>query len=66
MSTAATLFLALGLPLLVVLAFTVLLLRHPDRLPPLLQRFTRREAMLWNIGIGLLIALSALRYLLTR
>jgi hypothetical protein len=50
----------------VVLAFTVLLLRHPDRLPPLLQRFSRREAMLWNIGIGLLIALSALRYLLKR
>ena len=66
MSTPATLFLALGLPLLVVLTFTVLLQRHPDRLPFLLKHFSRREAMLWNIGIGLLISLSALRYLLGR
>jgi len=66
MSAMTTLFLALALPLLMVGVFTLLLLRHPHRLPRLLQRLSRREAMLWNIGIGLLIALSALRYLLGR
>jgi hypothetical protein len=63
MSTPALLFLALGLPLVAVGAFTVLLLRYRGRLPRWLQRVSRREAMLWNTGIGLLIALSALRFL---
>ena len=66
MSSPATLLLALGLPLLLMLGFTLVLMRHRERLPRLVQRLSRREAMLWNLGIGLLIALSALRYLLGR
>jgi len=66
MSSPATLLLALGLPLLLMLGFTLVLMRHRERLPRLVQRLSRREAMLWNLGIGLLIALSALRYLLRR
>jgi hypothetical protein len=66
MSSPATLLLALGLPLQLMLGFTLVLMRHRERLPRLVQRLSRREAMLWNLGIGLLIALSALRYLLRR
>jgi len=66
MSATTTLFLALALPLLAMAVFTWLLLRFPERLPHWLQRLSKREAILWNIGIGLLISLSALRYLLGR
>jgi hypothetical protein len=60
------LLLALGLPLLLITVFSLLLLRHPERLPAILQRLSRREAMAWNIGVGLIIGLSALRWLLKR
>jgi hypothetical protein len=66
MSASVSLLLALGLPLLLVVGLTLVLMRHREHLPPLLQRLSRREAMLWNIGIGLLISMSALRYLLSR
>ncbi len=64
MSTPLALLLALGIPLLLVLSLTLLVWNHPERLPQALQRLSRREALFWNIGIGLLIALSAIRYLM--
>jgi len=45
----------------------VLALEHwGDRLPPWLQRLAERPAWLWNTGIGLIIGLSLLRWLLQR
>ena len=37
-----------------------------DRLPPWLQRLAERPAWLWNTGIGLIIGLCLLRWLLQR
>ncbi len=56
---AADLLLALLLP-------TVLLLQHGSRLPHWLERLRRHRSLLWNSGIGLIIGLSALRWLLAR
>jgi hypothetical protein len=45
----------------------VLALEHwGDRLPPALGRLSERPSWLWNIGIGLIIGLSLLRWLLQR
>jgi hypothetical protein len=35
-----------------------------DRLPPRLQSLAERPSWLWNAGIGLIIGLSLLRWLL--
>jgi hypothetical protein len=43
-----------------------LLLQRGKPLPPWLQRLSDRPAWIWNVGIGLLIALSLLRWLLQR
>jgi hypothetical protein len=40
--------------------------RWGDQLPPWLQRMNQRPALLWNVGIGLIILLSLLRWLLQR
>jgi len=37
-----------------------------DRLPAWLQRLAKRPSWLWNAGIGLIIGLSLLRWLLQR
>jgi len=37
-----------------------------DQLPPWLQRLAERPSWLWNTGIGLIIGLSLLRWLLQR
>jgi hypothetical protein len=60
------LVLALALPLLVVLLALLALERWGDRLPEWLRRLGERPSRLWNIGIGLIIGLSLLRWLLQR
>jgi len=57
------LVLAIGIPLLVLL---LALEQWGDRLPPWLQRLAERPSWLWNVGIGLIIGLSLLRWLLQR
>lgn len=59
------LLLAVGIPTALLLLFTLLLQRGKP-LPPWLQRLSERPAWIWNVGIGLLIALSLLRWLLQR
>ena len=63
---ALDLLLALGLPLVLVLLVSVLLLRGGGHLPVALEKLRRHEALLWNGGIGLFIAIAALRWLLRR
>nr|WP_259735711.1 hypothetical protein [Synechococcus sp. CS-1329] len=60
------LVLAIGIPL-VVLLLAVLALEHwGDRLPRWLQGLSQRPSLLWNAGVGLIIGLSLLRWLLQR
>jgi len=60
------LVLAIGLPV-VLLVLAVLALEHwGDRMPRWLQRLSQRPSLLWNTGIGLIIGLSLLRWLLQR
>ena len=63
---AADLLLALLLPTALLLVATVLLLQHGSQLPRWLERLRRHRSLLWNSGIGLIIGLSALRWLLAR
>lgn len=60
------LLIALGVPLLLLLGFTLLLEKRGGRLPAWLAALSRHDAQLWTIGVGLLISLSLLRYLLGR
>ena len=60
------LVLAIGIPLLLLLLAVLALERWADQLPPLLQRLSRRPSAFWNIGFGLIIGLSLLRWLLRR
>ena len=60
------LVLAIGIPLLVLLLPALALQQWGDRLPAWLQRLAERPAWLWNAGIGLIIGLSLLRWLLQR
>jgi hypothetical protein len=60
------LVLAIGLPLLVLLLVMLALEHWRDQLPAWLQRLAERPAWLWNTGIGLIIGLSLLRWLLQR
>jgi hypothetical protein len=59
------LLLAIGIPTALLLLFTVLLQRGTP-LPTWLQRLSERSDRLWTVGIGLLITLSFLRWLLQR
>jgi hypothetical protein len=63
---ARDLVLVIGIPLALLLFFTLLLERSGDRLPPWLQRLSQRPSWIWNTGVGLIIALSLLRWLLRR
>lgn len=63
---ALTLLLVLGVPLLLMLLGTWLLEHNRGSLPPWLERMGRREALVWNSGIGLIIGLSLLRWWLRR
>jgi hypothetical protein len=60
------LVLAIGIPLLVLLLGVLALEQWGDRLPPWLQRIAERPSWLWSAGIGLIIGLSVLRWLLQR
>jgi hypothetical protein len=60
------LVLAIGLPVLVLLLTALALEQWRDQLPDWLQRLAERPSWLWNTGIGLIIGLSLLRWLLQR
>ena len=60
------LVLAIGIPLVLLLLAVLALEQWLDQLPPWLQRLTERPSWLWNTGIGLIIGLSLLRWLLQR
>ena len=60
------LVLAIGIPLLVLLLAGLALKQWGDRLPTWLQRLAEHPSWLWNAGIGLIIGLSLLRWLLQR
>jgi len=60
------LMLAIGIPLLVLLLAALALEQWGDRLPSWLKRLAERPSWLWNAGIGLIIGLSLLRWLLQR
>ena len=58
--------LAIGIPLLVLLLAVLAMEQWRDRFPAWLQRLAERPSGLWNIGIGLIIGLSLLRWVLQR
>jgi hypothetical protein len=60
------LVLALGIPLALLLLAVLAMEHWGDQLPVWLQRLTQRPSWLWNTGIGLIIGLSLLRWLLQR
>lgn len=60
------LLLAVAIPLGLLLLAMLALQQWPDRLPRWLQRLSERPSRLWNIGIGLILGLSLLRWLLQR
>jgi len=56
------LLLALGLPILLLVGGTLYFAAR-GQFPQVLQRFTSRNAIVWNTLFGLTIALGAVRYL---
>jgi hypothetical protein len=58
------LLLAIGIPLALFSLAVLALEQWGDQLPPWLQRINQRRSLIWNIGIGLIILLSLLRWLL--
>jgi len=60
------LLLAIGIPLALLLLAVLALERWGGQLPTWLQRIMKRRSLIWNIGIGLIIVLSLLRWLLQR
>ena len=60
------LVLAVGIPLVLLLLAVLALEQWRDQLPPWLQLLAERPSWLWNTGIGLIICLSLLRWLLQR
>ena len=60
------LVLAIGIPLLLLLLAVLAMEQWRDQLPVWLQRWAERPSWLWNTGIGLIIGLSLLRWLLQR
>jgi hypothetical protein len=60
------LVLAIGIPLVLLLLAVLALEQWRDQLPLWLQRLAERPSGLWNTGIGLIIGLSLLRWLLQR
>lgn len=63
---ARDLLLAIGVPLALLLLLMMALQQGQGHLPGWLQRLSQRPSRLWNIGVGLIIALSLLRWLLQR
>ena len=60
------LLLAIGIPLALLLLAVLALERWGGQLPTWLQRTMKRRSLIWNTGIGLIIVLSLLRWLLQR
>lgn len=60
------LFLALVIPLALLLLVTWMVERYQGRWPAWLERLSQRHSLVWNTGIGLIIGLSLLRVLLRR
>ncbi len=60
------LLLALGVPTAYLLISTLVLLKRPKTLPPLLQRLSTRRAIAWNTMVALSIGVGALRWALSR
>ncbi len=60
------LVLAIGFPVALLLLAVLVLEHWGDRMPSWLQRLSQRPSLLWNTGIGLIIGLSLLRWLLQR
>ncbi len=60
------LVLAIGIPLLVLLLAVLALEQWRDQQPAWLKRLAKRPSWLWNTGIGLIIGLSLLLWLLQR
>ena len=60
------LVLAIGIPLVVLLLAVLAIRQWREQLPPWLHRLGERPSWLWNTGIGLIIGLSLLRWLLQR
>ena len=60
------LVLAIGIPLMLLLAGVLALDHWSDSLPPWLKTLSRRPSRLWNAGMGLIIGLSLLRWWLQR
>ncbi|MEB3322019.1 MAG: hypothetical protein VKI81_04260 [Synechococcaceae cyanobacterium] len=60
------LLLAVAIPVAVLLLFSLALERWGSRLPPWLEGLLGRSSLIWNIGICLIVALSLLRWLLSR
>jgi hypothetical protein len=58
--------LAIGIPLALLLLAVLALERWGNPLPPWLQRINHRRSLIWNTGIGMIIVLSLLRWLLQR
>jgi len=66
MSMLRELVLAIGLPLALLLLAVLAMEQWGDRMPARLQRLAQRPSWLWNTGVGLIIGLSLLRWLLQR
>ena len=60
------LVLAIGIPVALLLLAVLALEHWKEQLPPWLERLPDRPSWLWNAGIGLIIGLSLLRWLLQR
>jgi hypothetical protein len=57
---------AIGIPLALLVLGVLALERWGGQLPPWLQRINKRRSLIWNTGIGVIIILSLLRWLLQR
>lgn len=58
--------LAIAIPLILLLLAVLAMERWRDQLLAWLQRLAERPSLRWNTGIGLIIDLSLLRWLLQR
>jgi hypothetical protein len=60
------LLLAIAVPVVVLLLFSLALEHWGNRLPRWMEGLLGRSSLIWNIGICLIVALSLLRWLLNR
>ena len=60
------LLIALGISLAYLPISTVILLKGDFELPRFVQRLNSRDALLWNTMVGIMIAIGAVRWALSR